>query len=155
MDTRSLLEIRALRYLAQREHSRRELAQKLSARKDCGETAELTELTEVLDKLEQQGFLSEQRMVEQVTRMRRSRFGSQRIIHELKAKGIDDHLIDGIRPALQENELEAAFNIWRKKFHQPPATREERAKQIRFMMNRGFSMETIQRVLSQANEENA
>jgi len=155
MDTRSLLEIRALRYLAQREHSRRELAQKLSARKDCGETAELTELTEVLDKLEQQGFLSEQRMVEQVARIRRSRFGSQRIIHELKAKGIDDHLIDGIRPALQENELEAAFNIWRKKFHQPPATREERAKQIRFMMNRGFSMETIQRVLSQANEENA
>ena len=155
MDTRSLLEIRALRYLAQREHSRRELAQKLSARKDCGETAELTELTEVLDKLEQQGFLSEQRMVEQVARIRRARFGSQRIIHELKAKGIDDHLIDGIRPALQENELEAALNIWRKKFHQPPATREERAKQIRFMMNRGFSMETIQRVLSQANEENA
>ena len=155
MDTRSLLEIRALRYLAQCEHSRRELAQKLSARKDCGETAELTELTEVLDKLEQQGFLSEQRMVEQVARIRRSRFGSQRIIHELKAKGIDDHLIDGIRPALQENELEAALNIWRKKFHQPPATREERAKQIRFMMNRGFSMETIQRVLSQANEENA
>ena len=155
MDTRSLLEIRALRYLAQREHSRRELAQKLSARKDCGETAELTELTEVLDKLEQQGFLSEQRMVEQVARIRRSRFGSQRIIHELKAKGIDDHLIDGIRPALQENELEAAFNIWRKKFDHSPATREERAKQIRFMMNRGFSMETIQRVLSQANEENA
>ncbi|MBE7525830.1 MAG: recombination regulator RecX [Gammaproteobacteria bacterium] len=155
MDTRSPLEIRALRYLAQREYSRRELEQKLSARKDSGVTAELAELTEVLDRLEQQGFLSEQRMVEQVARTRRSRFGSQRIIHELKAKGIDDHLIDGIRPALKENELEAALNIWRKKFDHPPATREERAKQIRFMMNRGFSMETIQRVLSQANEENA
>lgn len=159
MDTRSPLEIRALRYLAQREYSRRELEQKLSARKDSGvmaELAELTEeLTEVLDRLEQQGFLSEQRMVEQVARTRRSRFGGQRIIHELKAKGIDDHLIDGIRPALKENELEAALNIWRKKFDHPPATREERAKQIRFMMNRGFSMETIQRVLSQANEENA
>lgn len=155
MDTRSPLEIRALRYLAQREYSRRELEQKLSARKDSGVTAELAELTEVLDRLEQQGFLSEQRMVEQVARTRRSRFGGQRIIHELKAKGIDDHLIDGIRPALKENELEAALNIWRKKFDHPPATREERAKQIRFMMNRGFSMETIQQVLSQANEENA
>jgi len=152
MDTRSPLEIRALRYLAQREYSRRELEQKLAAHKDRGETAELAE---VLDKLEQQGFLSEQRMVEQVARTRSSRFGNQRIIHELKAKGIDDHLIDGIRPALKENELEAALNIWRKKFDHPPATREERAKQIRFMMNRGFSMETIQRVLSQANEENA
>ncbi|QOJ24715.1 MAG: recombination regulator RecX [Gammaproteobacteria bacterium] len=152
MDTRSPLEIRALRYLAQREHSRRELEQKLTAHKDSGETEELAE---VLDKLERQGFLSEQRMVEQVARMRRSRFGSQRIIHELKAKGVDDHLIDGIRPALKETELEAAFNIWRKKFDHPPATREERGKQMRFMMNRGFSMETIQRVLSQANEENA
>lgn len=155
MDTRSPLEIRALRYLAQREHSRRELEQKLSARKECGETAEWPELTAVLDKLEQQGFLSEQRMAEQVARMRRPRFGSQRIIQELKAKGIGDHLIDGIRPALKENELETALNIWRKKFDHPPATREERAKQLRFMMNRGFSMETIQRVLSQANEENA
>lgn len=155
MDTRSPLEIRALRYLAQREYSRRELEQKLSARQDSDETAELAELTEVLDKLEQQGFLSEQRMVAQVARMRRARFGSQRIIHELKAKGVDDHLIDDIRPALKETELEAAFNIWRKKFDHPPVTREERGKQMRFMMNRGFSMETIQRVLSQANEENA
>ena len=152
MDTRSSLEIRALRYLAQREYSRRELEQKLAAHKDSGDTAELID---VLDKLEQQGFLSEQRMVEQVARTRRSRFGSQRIIHELKAKGVDDDLIDGIRPALKETELEAAFNIWRKKFDHPPATREERSKQMRFMMNRGFSMETIQRVLSQANEENA
>ena len=154
MNTRSPIEIRALRYLAQREYSRRELEQKLSVRKDSGETAELAGLTEVLDKLEQQGFLSEQRMVEQVARTRRSRFGSQRIVHELKTKGIDGHLIDGILPALKETELEAALNIWRKKFDHPPATREERGKQVRFMMNRGFSMEIIQQVLSHASEEN-
>lgn len=150
MDTRSPIEIRALRYLARREHSRRELEQKLSAH---GDSHEIAALSEVLDKLEQQGFLSEQRMVEQVARTRRSRFGSQRIVHELKTKGIDGHLIDGILPALKETELEAALNIWRKKFDHPPATREERGKQTRFMMNRGFSMETIQRVLSHASEE--
>ncbi|MBL8501016.1 MAG: recombination regulator RecX, partial [Nitrosomonas sp.] len=72
MDTRSPLEIRALRYLAQREYSRQELAQKLSALSDSGATEKLAE---VLDKLEQQGFLSERRMVEQVARTRRSRFG--------------------------------------------------------------------------------
>lgn len=150
MDTRSPIEIRALRYLARREHSRRELEQKLAAHRDSLATETLTA---VLDKLEQQGFLSEQRMVEQVARTRRSRFGSQRIVHELKTKGIDGHLIDGILPALKETELEAALNIWRKKFDQPPATREERGKQTRFMMNRGFSMEIIQQVLSHASEE--
>lgn len=150
MDTRSPIEIRALRYLARREYSRRELEQKLSAPGDSGETEKLAE---VLDKLEQQGFLSERRMVEQVARTRRSRFGSQRIVHELKTKGVDSYLIDGILPSLKETELEAALNIWRKKYDHPPKTREERGKQIRFMMNRGFSMETIQQVLSKADEE--
>ena len=150
MNTRSPIEIRALRYLAQREYSRRELEQKLSALSDSGATEKLAE---VLDKLEQQGLLSERRMVEQVARTRRSRFGSQRIVHELKTKGVDSHLIDGILPALKETELEAALTIWRKKYDHPPETREERGKQIRFMMNRGFSMETIQQVLSQADEE--
>lgn len=150
MNTRSPIEIRALRYLAQREYSRRELEQKLSALSDSGATEKLAE---VLDKLEQQGFLSERRMVEQVARTRRSRFGSQRIVHELKTKGIDSHLIDGILPSLRETELEAALTIWRKKYDHLPETREERGKQIRFMMNRGFSMETIQQVLSQADEE--
>lgn len=151
MDARSPLEIRALRFLAQREHSRRELERKLSSQAN---TRLSEEVINVLDKLEQQGFLSEKRAAEQITRIRRTRFGSQRIIHELKTKGIDDHLIGDILPVLKETELETALNIWRKKFAQPPATREERAKQIRFMMNRGFSMETIQHVLSQATEEN-
>lgn len=151
MDARSPLEIRALRFLAQREHSRRELERKLSSSANAQLSAEAVD---ILDKLEQQGFLSEKRAAEQIARTRRTRFGSQRIVHELKTKGIDDHLIGDILPALKETELETALNIWRKKFAQPPATREERAKQIRFMMNRGFSMETIQYVLSQAAEEN-
>lgn len=151
MDGRSPIELRALRYLAQREYSRRELAQKLSAGRDAREPAELAA---VLDQLEQQGYLSEARMAEQVARTRRSRFGSQRIVHELKSKGVADGLIHTVLPSLKETELETALQVWRKKFDHPPATREERAKQIRFMMNRGFSMETITQVLTQASEEN-
>nr|MBA3756152.1 RecX family transcriptional regulator [Nitrosomonas sp.] len=112
-------------------------------------------LSSILDKLEQNGFLSAERAVEQIIRTRRSRFGSQRIVHELKEKGIDEHLIHSILPTLKETELEAAFTIWQKKFGKLPGTREERGKQMRFMMSRGFSMEIIQRVLSQAYEENS
>ena len=150
MDTRSPLEMRALRYLAQREYSRRELEQKLSihARSSAPET-----LSSVLDKLEQNGFLSAERVVEQIIRTRRSRFGSQRIVHELKEKGIDEHLIHSVLPSLKETELETAFKIWQKKFGKLPSTREERGKQMRFMMSRGFSMEVIQQALLHANEE--
>ena len=150
MEANSSLEIRALRYLAQREYSRRELAHKLSHRTH----AEIPEeVFLVLDKLEQQGFLSEARAAEQIARIRRTRFGSQRIVQELKSKGIDSHLIDEIVPILKETELETALHIWRKKFTQPPTTKEERAKQMRFMMNRGFSMQTIQQVLTQTTED--
>ncbi|ALQ52528.1 recombinase RecX [Nitrosomonas ureae] len=135
--------------LARREHSRQELEQKLAVhRESCGADV----LAEVLDALEQQGYLSEQRAVEQIARTRRARFGSHRIVHELKAKGIDAHLIDNILPTLKETELEAALNIWSRKFDHPPVSREERGKQVRFMMNRGFSMETIRQVLAQAGE---
>ncbi|MBP6057642.1 MAG: recombination regulator RecX [Nitrosomonas sp.] len=150
MDTRSPLEMRALRYLAQREYSRLELEQKLAIH---ARSSDQEALSSVLDKLEQNGFLSAVRVVEQIIRTRRSRFGSQRIVHELKEKGIDEHLIQSVLPSLKETELEAAFKIWQKKFGKVPDTREERGKQMRFMMSRGFSMEVIQRALSQANEE--
>lgn len=142
--------MRALRYLAQREYSRLELEQKLAIH---ARSSDQEALSSVLDKLEQNGFLSAERVVEQIIRTRRSRFGSQRIVHELKEKGIDEHLIHSVLPSLKETELEAAFKIWQKKFGKIPETREERGKQIRFMMSRGFSMEVIQRALSQANEE--
>ncbi len=150
MDTRSPLEMRALRYLAQREYSRLELEQKLfiHARSSAPEA-----LSSVLDKLEQNGFLSAERVVEQIIRTRRSRFGSQRIVHELKEKGIDEHLIHSALLSLKETELDAALKIWQKKFGKLPSTREERGKQMRFMMSRGFSMEVIQQALLQANEE--
>lgn len=151
MEARSSLEIRALRYLAQREYSRRELQRKLST---PSESPVSEELIGILDKLEQQGFLSEVRAAEQIARTRRTRFGSQRIVQELKNKGIDSHLIDNIVPTLKETELEAALQVWRKKFTQPPASREERAKQMRFMMNRGFSTQTIQQVFAQTAEDN-
>jgi regulatory protein len=152
VDTRSSLEIRALRYLAQREYSRRELQQKL-AMHDRSSTPQT--LSDLLDKLERDGFLSTQRAAEQIIRTRRSRFGGRRILHELKEKGIDEHLMGTILPTLKETELKAASAVWQKKFSRLPGTREERAQQMRFMLNRGFSMETIQQVLSHAYEENS
>lgn len=150
MDAHSSLEVRALRYLAQREYSRRELAYKLANNTDA---AIPEKVSQVLDKLEQQGLLSEARAAEQIAHTRRSRFGSRRIVQELKHKGIDSHVIDHIVPMLKETELETALRVWQKKFTQPPMTKEERAKQMRFMVNRGFSMTVIEQVFTQATEE--
>lgn len=91
-------------------------------------------------------------MVEQTAHLRRARYGSQRIIHELKTKGIDAHLIDEIVPTLQATENETASTVWQKKFGRLPATREEYAKQMRFMVSRGFSVETVRKILTPADD---
>lgn len=146
------LETRALRYLARREHSRLELAQKLATDTQSSASEALSSL---LDKLEQKGFLSEQRFVEQLVKTRRLKFGYQRIIYELKQKGIDEQLIANVLPELKETEFDAAYAVWRKKFGTLPINVKERGKQMRFMMSRGFSSEVIGQVLLHTEQEEA
>lgn len=141
------LKIRALDYLARREHSRLELEKKLTPY-----ALTLEELSFVLDSLEQRGLLSAGRMVEQVVHVRRSKFGSRRIVHELQQKGIDEDLIAAALPHLKETELETARTVWRKKFGAMPINAKERAKQIRFLMSRGFTSEIIRQVLRSQDE---
>ena len=120
---RTVLELRALRYLARREYSRMELKRKLFAH-DRSVAPEI--LAELLDKLEHEGLLSTERAAEQIIRARRSRFGSKRIIHALKEKGIDETCIQEALPSLKETEQEAAFAVWQKKFGKAPDSEEER-----------------------------
>lgn len=142
------LETRALQYLAKREYSRHELEQKLSVHEHSRQ-----QVSDLLDQLERDGYLSTERFAEQTARIRRSRLGSQRIVRELKAKGVDEHIIADILPVLKDNDLETAWRIWQKKFGAPPVDPKARGKQIRFMMSRGFSSDTINTILSQADRE--
>jgi regulatory protein len=136
------LKVRALGHLVRREHSRLELEKKLTS---YAPTVE--ELSSVLDSLEHSGLLSAGRMVEHVVHIRRNKFGSRRIVYELQQKGIDEELISAVLPRLKETELKAARVVWQKKFGTAPANAKERAKQIRFLMGRGFSTEIITQVL--------
>jgi len=147
MSTGPNLRGRALGYLARREHSRLELEKKLTP---YAPTVE--ELSSMLDSLERCGFLSEERMVEQVVHIRRNRFGSRRIVYELQQKGVDEELISAVLPRLKETELEAARTVWQKKFGTTPASATERTKQIRFLMGRGFGTEIITQVLDPWDE---
>lgn len=144
--TFSTLETRALQYLARREYARQELAQKLAA---DGKTATHV-IADLLDQLEAQGFLSDERFVAQTIRTRRPKFGKQRIMHELKQKGIDAQLIEQTLSELTETELDTAYMVWKKKFGVAPENAKEHGKQMRFMMSRGYTTDTIRQVFAQA-----
>jgi regulatory protein len=133
---------RALQALARRELSRAELNAKL-----LPHIAETDDVGALLDDLQKRGWLSDARALEQTVRIRSSRFGPQRIAHELRQKGISDELISAAIPQLKEGELEAARSVWQRKFASPPQDQKEKAKQVRFLQSRGFSMDVIFKVM--------
>ncbi|HUX91127.1 MAG TPA: recombination regulator RecX [Gallionellaceae bacterium] len=129
---------RALQALARRELSRAELHAKL-----LPHITEAEDAGALLDDLEKRGWLSDARALDQTVRIRSARFGTQRIAHELRQKGISDELISAAIPQLKEGELEAARAVWHRKFANPPQDQKEKARQVRFLQSRGFSMDVI------------
>ena len=139
------LKARALRYLSAREHSRLELARKLTRHIQEGD-----DLDQLLDWLVAQKFLSDARFAESLVNRRAARFGSSRILSELQSHGLEDEDVSPLRISLLEDENERAFQVWEKKFGVAAASHEERAKQMRFLQQRGFSNSAIQYVIKRA-----
>ena len=142
------LQGRALRYLAQREHSRAELVTKLSRHLEEGD-----DLNAVLDALEAKGFISAERLVDSVLHTKAARFGANRVAQELRHKGVDAKLIADAMDRLRGTELQRAREVWRRRFGEQPSTPQERAKQMRFLASRGFGGEVVRRVLDGAEDE--
>jgi regulatory protein len=136
------LRARALALLARREMSRAELRKKLDPL--AGSIAELENL---LDQLAQSRLQSDSRYAEALVHTRAGRFGAARIAAELRDKGVAQELADGVVKALRDNEHARALAVWRKKFPAPGTSREERAKQGRFLLGRGFSADLVWRIV--------
>jgi regulatory protein len=134
---------RALKLLAAREHSRKELERKLASHE-----AEPGQLKTALDELQARGFIDEQRVVDSLLHRRAGRLGAGRIKQELQAKGLDAERVAHAVASLKGTEVERAREVWRRKFGALPADAAQRAKQARFLAARGFGGEVIRRVLS-------
>ena len=137
------LKARALRYLSIREYSPKELARKLIPYADSQE-----EVHALLDWLQVCGFLSESRFVEAYIRRRASHYGNIRILRELEEHGVSDSTLEEAKAEMQETEFDRARSVWKKKFGIKPSDIKEKAKQIRFLQQRGFASGVIRRVLN-------
>jgi regulatory protein len=142
------LKARALRYLSAREHSRLELARKLSRYAQENDDVEA-----LLDALEAAKLLSQARFSESLVHRRAARFGNNRIFSELQSHGIDGEMLTDIKAGLAQDELARACEVWHKKFSHPPADAAERAKHMRFLQQRGFSHGTIQAAMRSISEK--
>jgi regulatory protein len=154
MKPRLSLKGRGLQILAQREHSRSELRRKLMvhARKRAGEgeapvddDTAAEQVDGVLDWLQANRYLSEERFVESRIHVRAARYGNLRIKQELAQHGVA--LSAEAAQQLKGSEAARAREVWARKFGQPPQDAAERARQMRFLAARGFSGEAIRRAL--------
>ena len=139
---------RALEYLGKREYSYAELGHKLKAYAEEGD-----DVAALLEDFKQRGWISDARFTEQIVHARQAKFGSARIANELREKGVAGHLIQDAIDQVKDNELDNATEVWRKKFKAGPKSREEWAKQARFLQSRGFGFDLIKKVLNAKEAE--
>ena len=140
-DSLAELKSRALRHLVRREHSRAELARKLAPHAESPQAIEA-----VLDLLLSKKQQSDERFAEGRARSLSRKYGAAHIRHDLKSRGVSDEI--SARASSDSDELEKARAILQRKYREPAATREERAKRARFLQGRGFAYEIIKRLLS-------
>ena len=84
---------------------------------------------------------------------RKTKFGSARVANELREKGVADELIASAVAEVKVNEFEHARGICRKKYKVSPVSREDWAKQARFLQSRGFGFDVIKKVLNSTQDE--
>jgi regulatory protein len=169
---------RALRWLAQREHSRAELARKLAryaaqgtgtgtgngtnpgadADAEAGgragdPCAAASHIEALLDELAALGLLSDERAAASVLAAQAPRGGERRLKQALQQRGLPAELVERTLAQARPGELERARALWQRRFGTPPSDAAERARQMRFLAGRGFGADTIRRVVRGADEE--
>ena len=133
----------ALRLLARREYGRRELRDKLlRAGYDAGDVAL------ALEALVAAGYQDDARYAEMLTRTRvRQGHGPLRLRQDLQRAGVE------ATAALEIDWLQQAQAVCQKRFGDtPPTDARDYARRARFLAGRGFTGETIRRVLGAGRE---
>ena len=138
--------------MGKREYSYAELGQKLKTYLEEDEDFEV--ITAILEDFKTRGWLSDARFTEQIVHARSHKFGSAKIANELREKGVSADLIESAIEQVKGNELDNAREIWRKKFKKSPDSREEWARQARFLQSRGFGFDVIKKVLNSKHDSN-
>jgi regulatory protein len=145
----------AVAQLARREHSRAELRVKLrrKLRDEASPEEAASQVETVLDSLQAKGLLSDTRFAAALARTRADRFGTARIRYEMREHELPDEVVRAAVENLRATEEQRARDLWKRRFGREPANAAERARQMRFLAQRGFSTSVVVKVVRSAGEE--
>jgi len=136
---------RALRLLARREHSRAELARKLAPHAESGAAVET-----LLAALEAGRQVSDERFAEARAYQLSRKYGAERVRRDLLARGVAPDVAARLAADSRSGDVERAHAILARKYRSPATTAKERARRIRFLQSRGFSLDVIRSAVAGA-----
>ena len=135
---------KALDVISRREHSEKELENKLLKKFESSELIDL-----VIERLKTNNLLNDERYAEMYVRIRKRKgFGPKRIGYELSSRGINNSISSQVLDEIG-GWKEAAHDAFNKKYRNGIADDfKNKSKQKVFLQNRGFSFQEIDSVFS-------
>lgn len=137
---------KAYHFLSLRDHSIKEISDKLKRKSD-----NKVEIEEVIAHLKKNGYLDDLSFAGKYVayRLGRGNVGHQKIRYELLKKGVKKEYIDQVFATNEYNEVELARDLLEKKSKSLAGLEDfqKRNKLFSYFKNRGFKPETIYKVL--------
>lgn len=148
MKTDALYE-HAVTLLSRKDYSNGEMRRTLHAMTDDGMDVEV-----VLQRLREYGYLNDRRIAENMlSRFLRKQYGPVRIRLELRQRGIAREITESVISGSDTDWFQMAAESRSKKFGDSlPSEPKERARQMRFLQSRGFTMDMITEAMTSAED---
>lgn len=134
----------AVRLLSRRDHSVFELERKLRMREFPQD-----EIDDALEDLVKRDYLSDERFSEAYIHIRQQKgFGPLRISAELNERGVDERIYQSYLHSSSKQWIEMLEQTYQTKYRGTPIKDyQEKAKRIRFLQYRGFTLDNIHEVV--------
>ena len=149
LDDSKAIRIKIMDFLSRREHSAKEIFQKLSYRVESQDM-----LLQAIDDLVEDGLLSDERFAESYFQSRKNKgFGPLRIKNELSQRGVKESIFDSIQ---RDTDWTAcALKTLKKKTNGKDLIEtKEILKLKKFLNYRGYEFQDIDKAFSEFNKEN-
>ena len=148
------LKARAIALLARRDYSRAELRAKLAGDRASSDV-DLAGVDALLDELSALGYLSDARFAQAMVRQKSGGYSKRAIGASLKARGVEGPAVSEALAGVEVDDVDAMVALWRRRFGTPPGNDKEKARQVRFLLSRGFSLSAIFKLLKSPPDEDA
>ena len=149
LDESKAIRIKIMDFLSRREHSSKEIYQKMSRRVESKDM-----LNEEINRLISDGLISDERFAESYFQSRKNKgFGPLRIKNELSQRGIKESIFDSIQ---RDTDWTAcALKALKKKMNGKDLMEtKEILKLKKFLNYRGYEFQDIDKAFSEFNREN-